>query len=120
MRIGELAQRSGLSRDTLRYYERLGLLDFVSRHDNNYREYADEALDKLELIKKGKSIDLTLREIAGIFHEGAIDRTALFNLLQVEKQELDGQILASANIRAELPATMDRCPKECRDSRCGG
>ena len=120
MLIGELARRSGLSRDTLRYYENLGLLDPVTRRGNNYREYGSESLDRLEIIRKGKSIGLTLAEIAGVFHEGRIDRTGLFRLLQAKKELLDAQILALTNMRAELMAAMDRCPGQCGDPRPGG
>lgn len=64
MLISELSQRTGISKDTLRYYEKAGLLNStVEREDNNYRNYDDEAVARLEFIKHGKSLGFTLSEI---------------------------------------------------------
>ncbi|MCH7475284.1 MAG: MerR family transcriptional regulator, partial [Gemmatimonadetes bacterium] len=63
MRIGELAQRVGLTTDAIRYYERLGLLAPVKRTQSRYRDYGPEASDDLEFIKKAQSLGLKLTEI---------------------------------------------------------
>ena len=47
MRIAELEQRTGVSRHTLRYYEKQGLLIEVGRRDNNYRDYPEQAVQLL-------------------------------------------------------------------------
>ena len=66
MRIGELARQTGLSRDTIRYYERLGLLRPCARpsQDNNYKDYPPAAVMHLGLIQQGKSLGFSLAEIA--------------------------------------------------------
>ncbi|MBA4057728.1 MAG: transcriptional regulator [Marivirga sp.] len=65
MLIGELVERSGLSKDTIRFYEKKGLIniDRKSRRENNYKEYTDKVLDKLLLIRKLKDMGFTLNEI---------------------------------------------------------
>jgi MerR family transcriptional regulator, copper efflux regulator len=65
MRIKTLAQSSGLSTDTIRFYEKKGLLepDLVHRSANNYRDYAEACLKRLELIQKVKNLGFTLTEI---------------------------------------------------------
>jgi MerR family Zn(II)-responsive transcriptional regulator of zntA len=65
MLIGELVERSGLTKDTIRFYEKKGLIniDRRSRRENNYKEYTDQVLDKLLLIKKLKDLGFTLNEI---------------------------------------------------------
>jgi MerR family copper efflux transcriptional regulator len=52
MQIGELARQSGVSRDTLRYYEKTGLIRSVFRQDNGYRDFPAEAAGRLAFIKK--------------------------------------------------------------------
>lgn len=65
MLIGELVERTGLSKDTIRFYEKKGLitLDRKSRRDNNYKEYPEQVLHKLMLIRKLKDLSFTLNEI---------------------------------------------------------
>lgn len=64
MLIGELSKMSGLSKDTIRFYEKLGLIDVSrkERRDNNYKEYSVDTLKKLLSIKRIKSFGFTLNE----------------------------------------------------------
>lgn len=64
MLIGELAKKTDLSRDTIRFYEKKGLISVgrKERRDNNYKEYSAEVLERLFLIKKIKSFGFTLNE----------------------------------------------------------
>lgn len=66
MLIGELAQQSGLSRDTIRYYGRIGLLPTTERPhaDNGYKHYGPEALGRLMMIRQAKKLGFSLTEIA--------------------------------------------------------
>jgi len=65
MRIGELEQRSGASRHTLRYYESVGLLS-VQRRGNNYRDYDPRNLTDLIFIQQAQGMGFTLAEIREI------------------------------------------------------
>ncbi|HYF69856.1 MAG TPA: MerR family transcriptional regulator [Ohtaekwangia sp.] len=69
MLIGELVERTGLTKDTIRFYEKKGLilLDRKSRRENNYKEYSEQVLDKLMLIRKLKDMGFTLNEIDTFF-----------------------------------------------------
>lgn len=70
MLISELSQKTGLSKDTLRFYEKAGLLDSSNkRGENNYRNYDDEAVSRLEFIKHGKALGFTLSEIREVMDE---------------------------------------------------
>lgn len=66
MRVGELAERSGISASTLRYYEKLGLLRPASRNASGYREYTNETLEQLALIQRAKELGFSLREIRAL------------------------------------------------------
>jgi MerR family transcriptional regulator, copper efflux regulator len=64
MKIHELANRTGLPAATIRFYEKIGLLDarHVQRGSNNYREYSEEAVEQIQLIKEVQSAGFTLAE----------------------------------------------------------
>ncbi len=65
MLIGELAKKSGLSIDTIRFYEKKGLIDseLIKRRSNNYRDYSEVSLERLMLIQHAKRLGFTLIEI---------------------------------------------------------
>lgn len=64
LRIGELAKRSGLSVETLRYYERRGLIPPPERLASGYRSFPEDTLDRLVFIKRSKELGFSLDEIA--------------------------------------------------------
>ncbi|MEW7009728.1 MerR family transcriptional regulator [Lentilitoribacter sp. EG35] len=65
LRIGELAKRANISRDTIRFYEKNGLISSEQGDEasNNYREYSENALLTLELIAQAKAAGFTLAEL---------------------------------------------------------
>lgn len=63
MRIGELAERAGVNVQTVRYYERRGLLDDPRTRGSGYREYSDVTLERLRFIKRAQQLGFTLGEI---------------------------------------------------------
>jgi len=69
MLIGELSKRTGLSRDTIRFYEKQGLIKVGRRERrvNNYKEYSDGILRHLLLFNKIKSYGFTLNELPKLF-----------------------------------------------------
>ena len=64
MKIGEIAKKTGVSRDTVRLYEKLGLLSNVTRpyEYNNYKDYGEENVFRINMIKEMQKIGLKLRE----------------------------------------------------------
>ena len=71
MKIQELAQKTGLTVYTIRFYEKQGLLDsrHVVRENNNYRNYSDEAIERLKFVKKFQGVGCSLIEIKDILQE---------------------------------------------------
>lgn len=65
MLIGELAKKSGLPIDTIRFYEKKGLIDseLIQRKSNNYRDYSEPSVERLILIQQAKRLGFTLTEI---------------------------------------------------------
>jgi len=69
LKAGELAQRAGVSKDTLRFYERRGLLPRPERTANNYRAYPPEAVARVLWIRKVLAAGFTVEELARILAE---------------------------------------------------
>src|SRR3546814_18722859 len=68
MLIGELSEKTGFSRDTIRFYEKQGLIQLGrrQRRDNNYKEYPEEVFKRLVAIKHIKHLGFTLKEAANL------------------------------------------------------
>lgn len=68
MKIGELARKTGMQIETIRYYEKEGLLPKIGRTGSNYRVYTDVHVDRLLFIRHCRSLDMTLDEIRVLLH----------------------------------------------------
>lgn len=66
MRIGEVADASGVSTKTIRYYESIGLLDEPRRTESGYRDYGADTIDRLRFVRDAQATGLTLAEIASV------------------------------------------------------
>lgn len=94
MKIHVLAQKTGLNPPTIRYYEKEGLLDrrHVERRDNNYRDYTEEAVEHLLLIKRVQAAGFTIREIKVVLKEedgNKLELSRAIEFLQKKMKEMD-------------------------------
>ena len=64
--IGTLSKKTGVSTETIRYYERIGLIPQPQRADNGYRIYAEEDSERLSFIRRARALDIALNEIEEI------------------------------------------------------
>ncbi|HVT11117.1 MAG TPA: MerR family transcriptional regulator [Fimbriimonadaceae bacterium] len=67
LRSGELAGLAGVSKDTLRHYERMGVLDAPRRTDSGYRLYPESALRRVRIVRSALDLGISLRDLADIF-----------------------------------------------------
>jgi DNA-binding transcriptional MerR regulator len=120
MKIGELAQRTGIPASTIRYYEKEGLLPKAQRGVNGYRVYQDNALERLDLIQLGQNLGLSLDAIRTVsaLHGEALKDT-LLDKLDARLEEIDrlSAILAAqrksvVEAKESVQAAWDR--GECR------
>ena len=121
MLIGDLARESGTSRETIRYYEKRGLMKTPPRRDNNYKEYADEDLRTLGFIGAMKGSGFTLREIADMLGMIATDGPVcgVTGPAVTEKlAQLDQRIVDLRKIRARLKETFSACTGTTADDTC--
>jgi MerR family copper efflux transcriptional regulator len=63
LRIGELAERSGVSTDTIRYYERIGLMPKATRTSAGYREYGESAISQVRLVQNALHFGFSLKQV---------------------------------------------------------
>ena len=68
MTIGQVARQAGVGVETLRFYEREGLLEQPTRRESGYRQYAPAVVDRLRFIQRAKVLGFTLREIKELLH----------------------------------------------------
>ncbi len=112
MSIGQLASRSGIGVETVRYYERRGLLRPAERRTNGYRIYGPSELERLKLIRGAKSLAFTLREIRQLV-ERIDQRSCSCSQLQTatdaKLDEIDRHIARLKKTRRQLRALRKRC-----------
>jgi DNA-binding transcriptional MerR regulator len=81
LRIGELSAASGVSRDALRYYEKLGLLPRSHRSSGGFRQYERASVDRTRFVKQAQEHGLTLREIRDLIgHQSDASRARCRNV----------------------------------------
>jgi MerR family transcriptional regulator, copper efflux regulator len=123
MKIQELAEKTVLTAYTIRFYEKEGLLDsrHVRREENNYRNYSDEAIKRLKLVKKFQGLGCSLAELKEILQDH--DTNTRTNLQVIEwirqkmseierkKDEFD-QILGTLNWMLEYRMALMNDPQK--------
>ncbi|MGY3202003.1 MerR family transcriptional regulator [Streptomyces sp. TE5632] len=113
MLIGELAARTGLSRDTVRFYEKLGLVT-SRRLPSGYRDFAPETVLWLQYVRTAQTLGFSLAEIARHGEElrDAPDTAGALSALFAEKiRVVDARMTELAALRAELTARVGTgCP----------
>lgn len=124
MRIGELADRSGVPVKTIRYYGDIGLLDPAGRTPSGYRQFDAAALDRLAFIRSAQAVGLTLGEIRGIValrDAGDTPCAHVLDLLRSRANEIEHTIRQLRALQGELKRLVDRArdldPAECDTRR---
>ncbi|MBD2705784.1 MerR family transcriptional regulator [Spirosoma sp. BT702] len=119
MLIGVISQKSGFSRDTIRYYEKIGLLELhkKARRENNYKEYTPVILSRLRAIRELKMIGYTLQEIRQVIESyeiGNLDCMAGKEQVLEKIRLIDEQIQQIQTIKQQLSEAVAECPNHCK------
>lgn len=115
LRVGELAEAVGIAADTVRYYERAGLLPPPARTPGGYRLYDPSAIDRLLFIQGAQRLGLRLREIVDLLairDTGACPCGPAAEVLRQRLAELDAEMARLARLRVQLVAMVDALPGE--------
>jgi DNA-binding transcriptional MerR regulator len=101
----ELARRAGVSKDTLRHYERLGLLPGTTRTIGGYRRYAADAVGRVRRVQRALAIGFSHADLARVFRErdrGGAPCRAVRSLVAARLTDLDDRIGALIDLRTDL------------------
>lgn len=113
MRIGELAKRAGVSVDTVRYYEREGILPPADRAESGYRCYLPDDVARLQFLRRAKALGFTLTEIAELLalsgQRGA-DMVTMRTAAETKLADVNAKLTELERIRAGLQTLITACP----------
>jgi DNA-binding transcriptional MerR regulator len=109
MRAGEIAEAAGVNRETLRYYERRGLLPVPDRSLGGHRLYNDKAVVTLRVIKAAQRLGFTLDEVADLIEVGRTHGRdqGLQARAQAKLEEVEARMRDLSTIRDNLVAAID-------------
>lgn len=110
--IGKLASATGTKVETVRYYERVGLIDRPSRTEGNYRSYRPEDLERLRFVRRTRDLGFSLDEVRALLDLaaqrdrdcGTVDELATRHLT-----EIDRKIADLTALRRELASVISSC-----------
>jgi Cd(II)/Pb(II)-responsive transcriptional regulator len=122
LKIGELAKQTGCLVETIRYYEREGLLLEPARSEANYRLYTDIHIERLRFIRHCRSLDMTLEEIRNLlkFRDAPDENCSQVNaLLDEHIQHVSNRIKELRSLQKDLRRLRSLCKraqaaKDCR------
>lgn len=120
MRIGELADQSGVTTKTIRFWESVGLLADPTRTPAGYRDYDSDVIDRLRFIRNAQSAGLTLaeiRQVLAISDEGRSPCGHVTDLIQEHLAEVEERIRELTETRSDLEhlatRAADQDPADC-------
>jgi MerR family copper efflux transcriptional regulator len=124
MRIGELADRAGISTKAIRYYEQVGILAPPARTASGYRSYDEAALGCLGFVRAAQAVGLTLGEIRQVIafrDDGQAPCAHVTELLRRHATDLEVRIAELQRLRGELQQLAERAatldPAQCPPAR---
>lgn len=113
MKIGALAREAGVAIDTVRYYERLGLLPLPQRSASGYRQYGHEDAARLRFIRRAKALGFTLdeiRELLDLSGRREVDMAGMKAAAIQKLAGIDGKLAELQRVRTGLEALVASCP----------
>ncbi len=122
MRIGQLAEAAGIDTQTIRFYERQGLLEPPSRQDNGYRIYTERHAKRLAFIRRCRILNLSLAEIHDLqsYKDDPHQSCAAVNtMLDDHIVHVRSQITALHELERQLVALRGRCSDKREATDCG-
>nr|WP_248557564.1 helix-turn-helix domain-containing protein [Paraburkholderia terrae] len=121
MTIGQLAKATGTKVETIRFYEKTGLLPAPARTEGNYRAYATDHLNRLSFIRRARDLGFPLeqvRELLALADDRTRSCSAIDAIASEHRREVERKIRDLRKLKAELDNLIDQCScgtvDECR------
>jgi len=121
MTIGQLAKETGVGVETIRFYERRGLIEEPPRRASGYREYSDDVLARVDFIKRAKELGFSLKEISELLSLRLDPGTTCGDLKSRAEQKIDDvedRIRSLQKIRKALKRLAGTCTGQGPQSGC--
>lgn len=121
MRTGEIADQAGVNVQTLRYYERRGILEAPARSASGYREYPSDTARVVRFVKRAQELGFTLTEVESLLDlaaGGPKSCEAAQGLAGEKISELNAKIASLASMRDSLQTLLDTCSRPRREREC--
>ncbi len=122
MRIGDLAESTGTAVETIRFYEREGLIPAARRAENNYRVYTDAHVERLAFIRHCRNLDMTLDEIRTLLRlrdKPPLDCGEVNALLDEHIEHVAQRVRELRALEKDLKALRARCGTPQAIDECG-
>ena len=121
MNIGSLAKQANVNIQTVRYYERIGILKATARRDSGYRVYDQDSLKRLVFIKRAQELGFTLDEVEELLHlnaGGPDSCDAARELAQSRRADLETRIVDLQRMHDSLTDLIATCELPAADRAC--
>lgn len=121
MKIGELSRRTGIGIDTVRYYERQGLLRPASRMASGYRLFDEDDVARLQFVRRAKGLGFTLeeiRELLALSDHREDDMASLKAVASAKLIDVERRLAELDRMRDGLRTLVDACPGHGAMARC--
>jgi MerR family copper efflux transcriptional regulator len=112
LKIGQVAERAGVGVETVRFYERHGLVDEPPRTESGYRQYSEEAVARLRFIRRTKSLGFSLHEIRELISlrlDAATDVGEVRWRAQAKIGEIEEKVVDLQRMRQALERLVESC-----------
>ncbi|WP_420477114.1 Cd(II)/Pb(II)-responsive transcriptional regulator [Noviherbaspirillum sp. ST9] len=122
MKIGELAKQSGCEVETIRFYEREGLIPTPPRTEGNYRRYSEQDAERLLFIRHCRSLGMSLDDIRTLQHFQARPDLAcdeINAMLDRHLQQTEQQISSLLRLQTQLQTLRNTCHSQLDAQHCG-
>lgn len=122
MKIGELARRTNCTSDTIRFYEKEGLLPQADRTEANYRTYNEGHIERLRFIRNCRALDMTHEEVRALLHAAdghSSSCEAINSLVDEHIEHVNTRIEELLQLREQLTALREKCGGERPVDACG-
>ncbi|MDY0310342.1 MAG: Cd(II)/Pb(II)-responsive transcriptional regulator [Castellaniella sp.] len=122
MKIGALARAARCSTETIRFYEKAGLLPAPARSESNYRQYGPAHLERLRFIRNCRGLDMAhdeIRALLGMIDRPARDCGAINQLLDEHIAHVDVRLRELRDLQRQLVGLREQCRAEQAVDACG-
>jgi MerR family mercuric resistance operon transcriptional regulator len=119
LRIGTLARAAGVGVETVRFYERQGLLPEPPRAPSGYRQYPGDAVDRLKFIRRAQGLGFTLREISELL-DLRVDEVASCGHVEAQAREKLEQVAGKIEELRRMEMALQRLVEACRAREATG